>query len=43
MEPVFNANDGFHLLAAGVPTSGVVVLKPQETLALRFALHAEQR
>jgi aldose 1-epimerase len=33
VEPVSHANDGFNLLAAGVPDSGVRVLQPGETLS----------
>lgn len=38
LEPVSNANNGFNLLAAGVPDSGVRVLEPGETLAGRVTL-----
>ena len=42
LEPVSHANDGFNLLAAGVPDSGVRVLEPGETLAgtVRLAIAA---
>jgi len=38
LEPVSNANDGFNLLAAGVPDSGVRVLEPGAELQARFSV-----
>ncbi len=38
LEPVSNANDGFNLLARGVPDSGVRVLEPGQTLQGSFRL-----
>lgn len=38
VEPVSNANNGFNLLARGVPGSGAAVLAPGDTLCARFDL-----
>jgi aldose 1-epimerase len=38
VEPVTNANDGFNLLARGVPGSGVEVIAPGESLRARFRI-----
>ena len=43
VEPVSNANNGFNLLAQGVPGSGVAVLAPGETLRARFELAIHHR
>jgi len=42
VEPVTNANNGVNLLAAGDPTSGVVVLDPGACLEACFALAVER-
>lgn len=39
VEPVTNANNGVNLLAAGDPTSGIQILKPDETLTATFSIH----
>lgn len=41
VEPVTNANDGFNLLADGVPGHGVLVLAPGETRTGEFHLDLE--
>jgi aldose 1-epimerase len=38
LEPVSNANNGFNLLADGVPDSGVRILEPGQTMAASFRL-----
>jgi aldose 1-epimerase len=40
VEPVSNVNDGFNLMASGVPDTGVTVLRPGETLGgtVRFRI-----
>lgn len=38
LEPVTNANDGFNLLTAGVPGTGVLILAPGEALDARVRL-----
>ena len=41
IEPVSHANDGFNLLAAGQPGTGVVVLAAGESLEASFSLCVE--
>jgi aldose 1-epimerase len=39
LEPVTHANDGFNLLAAGVPNHGIHVLQPGEQLSGKFRIN----
>ncbi len=41
-EPVTHANDGFNLLARGIPGAGVVVLNPGESLTAGFTMTVEE-
>jgi aldose 1-epimerase len=41
MEPVTNANNGVNLLTQGDPTSGIRVLGPGGSMAVRFAMQVE--
>jgi aldose 1-epimerase len=42
LEPVSMVNDGFNALARGEPGTGVTVLAPGESLAVRWALRIEE-
>jgi len=42
VEPVTNANDGFNLMADGVPGHGVFVLEPGETRSGDIRLDLEE-
>jgi aldose 1-epimerase len=42
LEPVTHANDGFNLLAAGVPNSGIRVLEPGEQMQGTFKITVAQ-